>query len=190
MRYNVAQLLKGPTGGRRQYDLEEEVESLDPDLVILAPLVGTITLTRTSQGVLVTGTLHTRLEGECWRCLEACQIEVELNLEEEFYPVVRMDNVPLDRTPAEDRDEALRIDEHHILDLSEVVRQGLWLAMPAKPLCRPDCAGLCPRCGGNRNLGECRCEQEPVDARWAALQALLSNEADSSDLSPRVGRAS
>lgn len=175
MRYNVAQLLKGPTGGRRQYDLDEEIGNLDPDLVAVRRLVGSVTLTRTSQGILVTGRLRTALRGECLRCLESCDVEVELDLEEEFYPVVYMDNVPLDRVPKEDRDEALRIDEHHILDLSEVVRQGLWLALPEKILCRPDCAGLCPRCGGNRNLGECRCEQEPVDARWAALQALLSD---------------
>jgi uncharacterized protein len=50
---------------------------------------------------------------------------------------------------------------------------------PMQALCRPDCGGLCPHCGGNRNLGECQCDQEPSDPRWALLQALL--EADESD---------
>jgi uncharacterized protein len=73
------------------------------------------------------------------------------------------------------------IDEHHILDLSEVIRQGLWLAIPMEILCRPDCAGLCPRCGGNRNLGECNCDQAAIDPRWGALQALLASELDSEE---------
>lgn len=106
-------------------------------------------------------------------------MDVELELEEEFYPITGIGEAPLDDTPEEEQDEALLIDSHHILDLSEVVRQGLWLAEPEKALCRSDCAGLCPNCGGNRNLGECQCDQASIDPRWAALQALVPNEPDS-----------
>jgi uncharacterized protein len=88
----------------------------------------------------------------------------------------------VDDIPEEDRDEAVLIDVHQILDLTEVIRQGLWLAMPEKTLCRPDCAGLCPNCGGNRNLGECHCEALS-DPRWASLQALLTEETDSKERS-------
>jgi uncharacterized protein len=179
MRYNVAQLIKGPTGAFRQYDLHADIGSLDPELQPVRPLVGSVTLMRTTQGILVTGKLQTELRTECRRCLEPCDALVELEIEEEFYPTVRIADAPVDEVPATDRDEALRIDEHHILDLSEVVRQALWLAAPMEAVCRPDCAGLCPTCGGNRNLGECQCEEVPIDPRWAALQALLSNEPDS-----------
>jgi uncharacterized protein len=183
MRYNVAQLLKGPTGARRQHDLSEEIGSLDQGLEPLRPLVGTVTMTRTSQGVLVTGRLRTVLRLACRRCLEPCDETVELDLEEEFHPMVHIGEAPMDVVPPEDDDEALLIDEHHILDLSEVVRQALWVAAPMESLCRSDCAGLCPRCGENRNLGECLCEEAPVDPRWAALQTLLSNELDSKERS-------
>jgi uncharacterized protein len=179
MRYNVAQLLKGPIGRRRQYDLHEEIGNLDPDLDPTAPLVGSVVLTRTNQGVLVTGLLQTMLRGTCRRCLEPCDMEVELNLEEIFYPVVQIGEASLGEVPDDEEDEALWIDEHHILDFSEVIRQGLWLAEPAQALCRPDCAGLCPHCGGNRDLGECHCEVAPIDPRWAELQTLLSSEPDS-----------
>jgi len=178
MRYNVAQLLKGPTGQRRQYELYEYIERIDPDLTPVAPLKGKIVLTRTSQGVLVTGRLRTKLEVECKRCLDPYVVDVVLNLEEEFYPTVLIGESPVDRIPKEEEDVALMIDAHHILDLSEVIRQGLWLAMPMDLLCRPDCAGLCPNCGGNRNLGECQCDQQAIDPRWAALQQLLLNEPD------------
>jgi uncharacterized protein len=179
MRYNVAQLVKGPTGAYRQYDVHADIRNLDPEMELARPLVGWIKLMRTSQGVLATGKLETSLRTECRRCLEPCDLDVVVELEEEFYPTVRIDDAPLDDVAAEDRDVALRIDEHHILDLSEVIRQALWLAGPEEALCREDCAGLCPDCGGNRNLGECTCEAAPVDPRWAALQSLLTQEPDS-----------
>lgn len=174
MRYNVAQLLKGPTGGQRRYEVMENIEGLDPDLRPLAPLVGSVTLMRTSQGILVTGKLRTVIETECRRCLEPAKVKVELELEEEFYPTVAIAESPVDPISDDDYDEALTIDEHHMLDLGEVIRQGLWLATPMDALCRADCAGLCPRCGGNRNLGECTCEQDEIDPRWAVLQSLIS----------------
>jgi uncharacterized protein len=183
MRYNVAQLLKGPTGQRRHFELHENIEQLDPELTPVAPVTGSVTLTRTSQGILATGRLQTRLRVECSRCLEPYDADVELDLEEEFHPTVMIDDAPLDPIPKEDRDQALDIDAHHNLDLSEVVRQGLLLALPMELLCRPDCLGLCPNCGGNRNLGECRCEPEPADPRWLALQDLLSNDSDSEERS-------
>jgi uncharacterized protein len=179
MRYNVAQLIRGPTGAFRQYDLQADIRNLDPELEPVRPLVGSVTLMRTTQGILVTGKLRTQLRTECRRCLEPCEVDVELELEEEFYPIVRIGDAPVDDVPATDRDEALRIDDHHILDLSEVIRQAIWLAAPMEALCRPDCAGICPNCGGNRNLGECQCDEVPIDPRWIALQELLSNEPDS-----------
>jgi uncharacterized protein len=148
------------------------------DLDPTSPLVGSVSLTRTNQGILVTGEVRTMLRGTCRRCLEPCDVEAELDLEEVFYPIAEVGEVSLDDVPDEEEDEALWIDEHHTLDLSEVIRQGLWLADPAQALCRPDCAGLCPQCGGNRNLGECSCEEVPTDPRWAALQGLLLNESD------------
>jgi len=176
MQYNVAQLLKGPTGGRRRYEIKEDIEYLDRELVPLRPLVGAITLTRTSQGILVQGKLRTVLQTDCRRCLEPCQVAVVIELEEEFHPVVAIAESPIDELLEEGDDDALRIDAHHVLDLSEVIRQQLWLVLPMDALCRPDCAGLCPTCGGNRNLGECQCEAAPVDPRWAALQALITEE--------------
>ena len=179
MRYNVAQLLKGPTGQRRQYELRENIEGLDEEMVPIKPLIGTVTLMRTSQGVLATGKLRTKLRVDCRRCLEPYDVDIAINLEEEFHPTVLIGDSPVDRVPREDEDEALLIDAHHTLDLSEVIRQALWLATPMDLLCRPDCAGLCPNCGGNRNLGECKCDQEAIDPRWLALQELLSKEPES-----------
>jgi len=179
MRYNVAQLLKGPIGGCREYELGEEVSWLDEELEVIRPLTGSVTFTRTSQGILVMGQLRTMLRGACRRCLEPCDLVVEIDLEEEFHPTQPIGQGSVDKVPDEDDDEALLIGERHILDLSEVVRQGLWLVAPSQALCRPDCAGLCPHCGGNRGLGECHCDEAAVDPRWTVLQTLLSDQSDS-----------
>jgi uncharacterized protein len=106
--------------------------------------------------------------------LEHCDVDVEITLEEEFYPATEIGDAPMDSVAEEDRDEALLIDDRHILDLSEVMRQELMLASSEEALCQADCAGLCPQCGGNRNAGECQCVEAPIDPRWATLQTLLS----------------
>jgi uncharacterized protein len=64
------------------------------------------------------------------------------------------------------------IDEHHILDLTEAIRQYTVLAVPMKPLCNENCAGLCPSCGQNLNQGECGCPSPDTDPRWANLRRI------------------
>jgi uncharacterized protein len=92
-------------------------------------------------------------------------------VEEEYYPTIDLDTgAPL---PAPEEETPFLIDQHHILDLREAVRQQLVLAEPMKPLCRDGCAGLCPTCGADRNAGPCTCPVADVDPRWAALTNLI-----------------
>ncbi len=58
------------------------------------------------------------------------------------------------------------------IDLSGFVHEVVCLSLPVKPLCREECAGLCPRCGADRNAGPCGCPDEPGDSPFAALRAL------------------
>ncbi len=58
------------------------------------------------------------------------------------------------------------------VDISDQVRETLILEIPLKPLCDPDCRGLCPRCGVNLNEQECNCKVETTDARWDGLRGL------------------
>jgi len=71
----------------------------------------------------------------------------------------------------------VRVTEEGWVDLAPLVREYLWLGLPANPVCSPTCAGLCPRCGGNIDRGECSCgDKVPIDPRWAVLQTLLDGE--------------
>lgn len=171
MRFNVAQLLKEPIGSTRKYHLAEEVQDLGEEIKLTQPIEGAIRLIHTADGVLVSGQLHTEVELACSRCLEPFSTAVDFVLEEEFHPTIDVSTgakLPL----ADDEDEAILIDDQHIIDLLEVMRQNILLALPIRPLCKPDCAGLCAQCGQNLNEGSCTCEQDLADPRWEALRAL------------------
>ena len=58
------------------------------------------------------------------------------------------------------------------LDLSESIREELIFAIDPYVVCDPECKGLCPRCGVNRNTDSCECTEDEVDPRWDALRAL------------------
>ncbi len=172
MQFNVSGLLKGPVGDIREYDIEERVASLqhlteDTDLV--APISGHVQLMRTRSGILVTATLHTRVETVCSRCLEPAFHDLDITVEEEFFPTVEVYTGAAIHWQEYTDDEAVLISEQHILDMTEVVRQDLIISLPMQPLCSPTCQGLCPHCGANLNEGPHICEVEEIDPRWAAL---------------------
>jgi uncharacterized protein len=172
MQFNVAQLFKSPAGTSREYELDEDIAGIATDLDIVKPLVGKVRFMRTGTGILVTGHAGTEVRVPCRRCLVLTSVPVRLDLEEEFYPsidIITGATLPL----GDDEDSATRTDAHHILDLTEVVRQGLLLALPMSAVCSPDCQGLCPNCGANLNEGPCGCQHEVEDPRLAVLRGLL-----------------
>lgn len=173
LRHNVAQLLQELTGAQRRYSFEVESPFADGSLELTSPLKGIVTFTRTSQGVLVEARVQTTVRLPCDRCLEPTEYPLDVEWSEEFHPSV--DVLTGRHLPVEldDLDEAVVIDDHHILDLTETIRQHLLLALPSHPLCREDCAGLCPQCGANLNQESCTCSTEPADPRWARLADLL-----------------
>ena len=175
MRYNVAQLMKDETGQTREYKLHEDISQIDPDIVSLSALDGNIKMIRTVDGILAMGKLRTSVELTCSRCAEPFSMPLQFSIEEEFRPT--LDIVTGAALPVpEDDEEATRIDEHHELDLTEVIRQDLLLALPPFPVCRSQCAGLCPQCGKNWNEGPCECKDESIDPRFQVLKQLLEED--------------
>jgi DUF177 domain-containing protein len=172
MLYNVAQLLKESVGATRRYEVSEPAEYPEEGWGEVMPR-GTVSLLRTPQGVLVQAQMEVSIPEECGRCLEPFSQQVVAEIEEVFQPITDVNTgAPL----ALPRDEdVFTIDERHMLDLTEALRQGILVALPIQPLCRPDCAGLCPNCGKNLNEGPCDCAQAPIDPRWAALEEIRSN---------------
>ncbi len=165
---NVATLLREPTGFRRNYTLEQIADNPEPD----PNISGKVLLLRTDRGVLVMASVRIRKQLECSRCLAPFSYSLNLRIEEEYFPTINLAS-GLPEPPPEDKN-AFTINENHIIDLGEAIRQYEVLAAPMKPLCRPKCAGLCPQCGRNLNQGPCSCSA-PADERWATLRELISS---------------
>ena len=166
MGINVSQQLKAPTGLARNYEVSEVVDIVDGNCLVQ----GEVRLIRTNRGILATGKLHTEVEVTCNRCLNLFSYPLTLDFEEEYLPtadVVSGASLPLPGEPG-----CFTIDEHHILDLTEAMRQYTLLAIPMKTLCREDCAGLCPICGYDLNQGTCDCLPQEIDSRWSELNKL------------------
>jgi uncharacterized protein len=117
-----------------------------------------LTLERVSEGIVVRGTVQAHWQAACSRCLAPVEGDVAVHVDELF------ESHPL-------AGETYLLD-HDVIDLEPLVRDALLLELPAAPLCREACAGLCPECGIDRNDASCDCGTEELDPRWAALRSL------------------
>ena len=166
MQINVSQQLKASIGSMRKCEISEIVDVVNGKSMVQ----GEVGLIRTDRGILAKGTLHTEVEVTCSRCLSLFSCPLSLNIEEEYFPikdVVSGASLPLPEEP-----DCFTIDEYHVIDLTEAIRQYALLAIPMKPLCRGDCAGLCPNCGHNLNQGPCDCSPQETEPRWSELNKL------------------
>jgi uncharacterized protein len=164
---NVSQLLKSPIGTTRNYEVDEKLLVGEET----SHVRGEVNLLRTNRGILVTGRLETEIGLTCSRCLGQFHQPVTLEIEEEYFPSIDILTGSQIDVP-EDEPDAFVIDQNNILDLSEAIRQYALLAVPMKPLCKENCAGLCPTCGVNRNLKTCSCPPA-VDPRLEKIRGLV-----------------
>ena len=171
MQINVAQLLKTPVGSTRSHKVSGTVDITGDG--VDSEVYGEVKLLRTNRGILVRCTLYTEIQVTCSRCLSVFRCPLTLNIEEEYFPVIDVisgASLSLSEEPG-----SFTIDENHILDLTEAVRQYALLAKPMKPLCCENCAGLCPRCGQNLNQGLCSCfPQEAAPPRLVLSKLALT----------------
>ncbi len=121
------------------------------------------------EDIRLVGSLGTRLEIACARCLEPVSRQVDRSFDLLYRPQgVDAGHEELSVTGAEAEIGYYTGDG---LRLEDVLREQLLLALPMKTVCREDCRGLCPQCGKNLNQGACSCVR-PADLRWQALEAL------------------
>jgi uncharacterized protein len=169
--FNVAQLLQEPIGAERSAAIAGSIPGVTADTPA-TDVTGSVRLVRTNRGLLAYADVHAMVRETCSRCLQPAELPLHVELAEEFLPTVDVHTGQPMPPPDAEEDAFFRIDEHHHLDLTEAIRQALVMEQPMRPLCRPECAGLCPRCGADRNAGPCGCADEPADDRWAVLRGL------------------
>jgi uncharacterized protein len=120
------------------------------------------------EGVLVSGTVHGRVAGECVRCLDVVVDEVEADVQELYvYP---------GRRAAGEEDDELRELEDELIDFEPALYDSLVPALPFQPLCQDDCPGLCSECGVRLadDPGHAHAGADPRWAELARLQGLLT----------------
>jgi uncharacterized protein len=175
MRFRVSQELRQSVGA--EFAMELRQRNLFLDDVAISDLQGNVCMLRTDRGLLVTVHASAHIEGACSRCLAAVRSPVDVDFQEEFIPVV--DPVTGTHISSDEAEDSFVIDADLMLDLGEAIRQYALMSSPSKPLCQPDCAGLCPTCGANLNQGPCSCRSSG-DERWRALAALKSDNQEGS----------
>lgn len=167
--WNVAGLLGDSVGTERTYAVDDVAIDLPDDLELASPIAGQVRLRRTNRGMLADAHLETSLAGECARCLRPVTTPIAIVLEEEYLPAIDLATGRPVETEAEP--DALRLTDHHELDLEASVRDAICLAEPIAPLDRPDCPGLCVVCGSPLDEGEHAHPDDEIDPRLEALKA-------------------
>ena len=162
---NVGDLLRHP-GHSREVAFTAPVAAvsvLDASIADGTEAAVALRLESLNDGLTVTGTIASKWQGSCRRCLEPAAGPLEVNVNEVYSP-----------RPVSDEVWPLPTDQ---LDLYPLVSEVLALELPLAPVCRPECQGLCPQCGANRNRVDCGHRPDAGDRRWAALRDLLPPEA-------------
>jgi uncharacterized protein len=158
---NAFELLRRP-GSEKHVDVQvalADLDIVDPERFADDAVVGVhLRLEALTDGIVVDGEVRVPWHGICRRCLTPTQ-GVAISEVHELYQKTLTDP------------DAFEIAGDQ-LDLTPIARELALLDAPSTPLCRPDCAGLCPTCGTDRNLVACSCGTTASDPRWAALEEL------------------
>jgi uncharacterized protein len=143
LRLNVGFLLSQTAGYGRLFDFREDSLALGSDIRV-ETFTGHLQLNRTPQGIVARGDFSALLPAECARCLKSFSTPVLVHLEDLFvYP------------PQNATDPLLLVGEDAHLNLEPLLREYVLVNQPTRPLCRPDCKGLCPICGNDLNEKQC-----------------------------------
>lgn len=168
LRFNVGFIAHETLGYARTFPFDFPEMHLPPDMD-LWQLTGQAKFSRTARGVLLEVRARARTQAQCVRCLEPFRLPLYVEFSELFAFTAKTVT-----------DAGLILPENGQINLAPLLREYLWLAVPINPICRADCAGLCPVCGENLNHGACGHSAAEGDPRLAALRALL----DTDDTSP------
>jgi uncharacterized protein len=162
--------LEGQSAGFAHTYAPDELVLDDEHARLVEPPQVNVRLRRSGHDVRLQGEIRARAEVDCDRCLKSVEVPIETTFDVTYVPA--SDYVEGDDAELQAEDLSLSVYEDGAIDMDELVREQVLLAMPARALCTEDCKGLCPACGANRNETDCECEARETDPRWKALKDL------------------
>ena len=127
------------------------------------------------EGAIINNTksleLSAKAEGEmqvhCARCSQPFNVPVKFRIHE-----------ILVREGSDSADDETVVFSGEKLDISDIIMNSFLMSVSGKYLCSEDCKGLCPKCGADLNDGDCGCDKDEIDPRWADLQKIMKNMTD------------
>jgi uncharacterized protein len=169
MRIELENLEGGKSGFAHVYN-PDDLNPVDERVNLSAPATVNGKIRLAGNEVFVNGHVDARAEVECDRCLKPVELPVNADFELEYITGSEYESSAVaELTEAE---MSVAVFDGEALDVDEIVKEQILLAVPTRMLCREDCKGICPQCGTDRNTGECNCETKEIDPRWAALKDL------------------
>ena len=171
----VARMREGT--GRLDQTVPNSALTVEDEYRVIAPVVLDAATNKDKENVRIAGRIRTTIELACSRCLEAFAIPVDAAVDLVYLP---SEKGPLrgDEHELHDGDFGTAYYDDGVIDLADLVREQVYLALPMKPLCQDACKGLCPHCGTNLNSGSCACTTTWEDPRLAPLRAIARNNDD------------
>jgi uncharacterized protein len=162
--------LEGSKGDFAHVYQPEDLNPVDERVTLIepAPVNGKIRLN--SNQVFVNGHVDTRAQVECDRCLQPIEIPVNADFTLEY--ITGQDYESSAAAELTEEQLSVAVFDGQGIDVDEIVKEQILLAVPTRMLCREDCKGICPECGVDRNAGDCSCGTNDIDPRWAALKNL------------------
>lgn len=157
--------------GEFAFEIPADEVGLDHDVVrLLSPVKLNCRVLTDSERVTAEGEISAITEIDCSRCLEPVQTTHSIDFRSAFVTLERFEDAKEFEITGDDF--SVDVFDGISIDPAEIVREQILLTLPEQTFCREDCKGLCPKCGENRNLVDCNCNDTEIDPRWAALKEM------------------
>ncbi|HKU76478.1 MAG TPA: YceD family protein [Pyrinomonadaceae bacterium] len=163
--------LEGGKGDFAHVYLPDDLNPVDERISLSGPATVSGKVRLAGNEVFVNGHVETRAQVECDRCLQPVEIPVNADFALEYITGSEYESSGVAELTEEEMSVA--VFDGKALDVDEIVKEQILLAVPTRMLCREDCKGICPECGTDRNTGDCNCATNDTDPRWAALKKLI-----------------
>jgi uncharacterized protein len=165
--------LEGSKGDFAHVYQPDELNPVDERVSLIAPAAVNGKIRLSGNEVFVNGHVETQAQVECDRCLKPVELPVNADFALEY--ISDSDYESSQAVELTEAEMSVSVFDGAAIDVDEIVKEQILLAVPTRMLCREDCKGICPECGTDRNTGECTCVTNDIDPRWAALKNLTKN---------------
>lgn len=165
--------LENLEGGKSDFAHVYQPDELNPvdervRLTETAAVKGRVRLT--GNEVFVNGHIDTQAQVECDRCLQPVELPVSADFALDY--ITGSEYESSKAAELTEGEMSVSVFDGEAIDVDEIVKEQILLAVPTRMLCREECKGICPECGIDKNTGECQCVTDDIDPRWAALKNL------------------